>query len=399
MLFSDGTRGSKAFSLIEATASAYPRGGGVYAPEGEPDLRELVLGPELSFSETAARAVSILFPEIFDGDSARAVAMEAFPDAPPLTSIGADLLGFDLSTGPTGNASDYTNRFIASISSRVAPGSHICLAAMGGRELRSLASALLPYGSGLVALCPEEGLAGIPQGMLEREGGSVRLVGLRGGTSAAWDLERMVAAGRGAGLDILPLGIGTPARLAGRSILSIALFMAARRGMVGDLYIAVPQEDPSAIAAALWAWSWGLPFTGLIVPDWKLPEGELPDEYSERAESEILGRFKTGHPISSLVHRVPIGREDLFETLADPSRWCDHGDEHSIAAFAASHRALEGGLGGHARIVVPRFSRPADPETALPKAPDIVIDADPASLARVLAAHPSRFPLPPRIRA
>ncbi len=370
---------------MAAASLGYPDQGGLFAPVGDADLRLIVYGPELSFSETAGLAAATLFPEDLDPMAALELSSKAFSEDPPTSPLGEDLFGMDLCCGPTRCDSDYSSRFVAALfDGRVDLHGKVALASVSGRELSSLVAAFASPQLPFVALCGEDGLAGLDPRLLARNGGSIHLAAVRGGPAAAEKLERGSAGLMIGPRQILPLGAGTPARFCGRALLLVSMLIKARRGIAGELYLAVPPDDAEAVATALWVWRWGLPFTGLIIPE---PERGLLEGSRRNADDSRTGlyeRFIVEHPSSSLLLRVPVSGSDLERLGSLPSPWDDSDDYLTRHALAASRLALDSGLDGHARIVLPRFTADLG---ALPRAgystlalctPDFTTEADPA---------------------
>ncbi|HOX49598.1 MAG TPA: hypothetical protein P5165_08665 [Spirochaetia bacterium] len=369
MKFESTRRGGQALPFREAVLRGYPADGGLFMPAGEADLRYAVYSPAASFQETIALAAGALFPEELDPLKAAAVADLAFASEPSAFAYGEDLLVLDLARGPSASAADYGAAFAAAITGDLLAAPGVAVAAAEGREAAALAAAFAgPKGQAsrrgaapLVLLCPEEGLRGLPPSI---RGGGVILLGVKGGPEAASLLERRASGGRLGAASLIPLGAGTPARLAGRALLLVGLFALARRGLSGDLLVSAPPSDGFGLATGLWAWSWGLPVSAFVVarppsaP--RLPGDSLAGFGLDPMAEELLAPFARDCPLGSLALLVDVeagaARREAAALAASGGPGLDAG---SALGLAAARRALAAGFGGHARIVVPRFADPS----------------------------------------
>ena len=407
MKFESTRRDGQALPFREAVLRGYPADGGLFMPAGEADLRYAVYSPAASFQETIALAAGALFPEELDPLKAAAVADLAFAFEPSAFAYGEDLLVLGLARGPSASAADYGAAFAAAVVGDLlaSPDGAVAVAAAEGRDAAALAAAFAgPRGqasrrgaASLVLLCPEEGLRGLPPSSR----GGVVLLGVRGGPEAARFLERKASGGRLGAASLVPLGAGTPARLAGRALLLVGIFALARRGLSGDLLVSAPPSDGFGLATGLWAWSWGLPVSAFVVarppsaP--RLPGDSLAGFGLDREAEELLSPFARDCPLGSLALRVDVeagaARKEAAAFAASGGPGLDSG---SALGLAAARRALDAGFGGHARIVVPRFADPSwdasHPGAAGGKAdgaellePDALVEPDLDSLVQALS--------------
>jgi hypothetical protein len=152
-------------------------------------------------------------------------------------------------------------------------------------------------------------------------------------------------------------GLANPARFAARIVSLAATFAILRKGTAGDFFMGVRGGDGLGLAACLWAWRLGLPLTGIVMS--VSEKGVLGLEPSGRC---LVERFDAERPgvIRSLTLLQGVDRE---AALASRAALAAEGgpalDLASAMALVAAERALDAGLGGHARIVVPTGGNPS----------------------------------------
>lgn len=371
------TRGGSPLSFIEAALQGYPEDGGFFLPDGEADLRSAVYAPANGFADAAALAAAEILSEALDPLAALDLAQSVFSCEPGLHFVRDDILVLDLARGPSACAADYAASFTAAIFRRFCrPGQDLLIAAVEGREGSALSSAFGSPGPDLplILLGSADSQIRLPEAELLRNGGKVILLQVKGGLNAARELEREAARSSSSakaalgspfsGRRFIACGAATPVRLLGRCLLLVGLFSLARRGLSGDLIVTAPPGDLLGLVTGLWTWSWGLPVTAFLLPRraGEPSSGLLLDLLSgygegvESAGAEFLERFDAEYPLGSLVLRAETGKDLAPGPLTLPDGLAL--DEASGLAFASSRMALEAGLTGHARIVVPRFSDP-----------------------------------------
>jgi hypothetical protein len=192
---------------------------------------------------------------------------------------------------------------------------------------------------------------------LAREGGQVSLISLRGDGAAVDRLIREAAGKRVSGMEVTAAGPGNPARFAARIVALAATFAILRKGSAGDLFMGVRAGDGLGLAACLWAWRLGLPITGIVL---SLSEkGVLGSAPWGKC---LVDRFDAERPgvIRSLALLQSADRETALRSRADlVAKGGPELDLASAISLVAAERALEAGLAGHARIVVPMGADPS----------------------------------------
>jgi hypothetical protein len=355
--------------LLDAAARGYPERGagdstasaGVFSPTSDADLRPAIYAPESSFTEAAASAIAALFPEDVDPLMADRLAARAFPLAPACFERGDDILVADYAAGPSGSEADFEAAFLAGVLAQVArrKGPLLLLADGSGPEGAALSEAIAGLHDLSLALLYPEGRAarGLRGPRLAREGGQTSLVAIRGDRSA---VDRMIREASGAqlsGMSVVAAGPANPARIAARIVCLASSFSSLRRGASGDLFLGVRGGEGFALAAYLWAWKIGIPITGIV-----LPSDEKGMLGLDPAGHRLVERFDAEYPgvMRSLVLLHPADRDAAIryrQTLLASGG--PRLDLASAATLASAELALDAGLRGQARIVVPRGALPS----------------------------------------
>ncbi len=346
--------------LIEASKRGYPSAPGAFSPAGDADLRPGIYAPEAAYSEAAASTIAALFPEEIDPVMADRLAARAFAEAPARCERGEGILVADYASGPSGSAADSENAFLAGLLAVAARrgGPRLLLADGSGSEGSSLSEAVAGMPDLRLALLYPEGHAasGIRSQRLARDGGQVRLIGVRGGRAAVDGLIREAVGETFGGAGVTAAGPANPARFAARIVALASTFSILRKGVAGDLFIGIRAGDGLSFAACLWAWRLGLPIKGIILSIGA--KGVLGLDPAGRA---LVDRFDAERPgvIRSLALLQPV---DQASALSSREAFAIQGgpalDIASAMTLVAAERALDAGLRGHARIIVPRGAVP-----------------------------------------
>jgi hypothetical protein len=354
--------GNEALGLFEAAARGYPASG-VFSPTSDADLRPAIYAPESTFRESSSSAIAALFPEDVDPLLADRLAARAFPQAPAGFLRGDDILVADYTAGPSGSAADSEAAFLAGILAQVArrKGPLLLLADGSGPDGAALSEAIVGLRDLSLALLYPAGQAacGLRGPRLAREGGQTSLIAVHGDRAAVDRLIRAAvgdAAGEAsggaiAGMSVVAAGPANPARVAARIVGLASSFASLRKGVAGDFFIGVRGGEGFGLAACLWAWKLGLPLTGII-----LSVGDKGVLGIDPAGRRMVERFDAEYPgvIRSLALLHHVDRESAFRyrdelcALGGPKI-----DLASAMTLAASENALDAGLRGHARIIVP----------------------------------------------
>jgi threonine synthase len=347
--------------LLDATARGYPARAGFFSPVGDADLRPAVYAPDSAYGDAASSAIASLFPEDIDPLMSQRLAARAFSQAPACREDGEGILVADYTSGPSASAADLEAAFLAGILASVArrSGPRMLLANGAGPEGAALSEAIAGLRDLRLALLYPEGqsASGVKSQRLAREGGQVSLVAVRGDRAAVDRLIREAAGKSLAGMVATAAGPANPARFGARIVALAATFAILRKGTAGDLFMGIRGGDGLGLAACLWAWRLGLPITGIVLS--VSEKGVLGLEPSGR---RLVERFDADRPgvIRSLALLQSVDRE---EALASRAALAAEGgprlDLASAMTLVAAERALDAGLRGHARIVVPMGATPA----------------------------------------
>jgi threonine synthase len=341
--------------LMDASARGYPVSGTVFSPTGDADLRPAVYAPDATYSDTVSSVIAALFPEDIDPFMAERLTSRAFPLDQPRSEQSDGIIVVDYSSGPSASAADSEAAFLAGILAFVArrSGAHILLADGSGSEGPALSEAVAGLKDmHLVLLYPEgQEARGVKGPRLAREGGQVKLLSVRGDSVAVDRLIREAAGSSIAGRFATAAGPANPARFAARIVSLASTFAVLRNGVSGDLFMGIRAGDGFGLASCLWAWRLGLPITGIVLAAGE--KGVLGMDLSGRS---LVERFDTERPgvLRSLTLLQHIDRESALQARAEfLSAGGPDLDLASAMSLAAAKRALEAGLSGHARIVVP----------------------------------------------
>jgi len=283
------------------------------------------------------------------------LAARAFPHPPVGFERGDDILVADYTDGPSGSAADSEAAFLVGILAQIArhKGPLLLLADGSGPDGAALSEAIAGLRDLSLALLYPAGQAacGLRGPRLCREGGQTSLIAVRGDRAAVDRLIRAAGGSLIADMSVVAAGPANPARIAARVVSLASSFASLRKGVAGDFFIGVRGGEGFGLAACLWAWKYGLPLTGII-----LSVGEKSVLGIDPAGRRMVERFDTEYPgvIRSLALLHPIGHE---AALRCRDELCAAGgpkiDLASAMTLAASESALDAGLRGHARIIVP----------------------------------------------
>jgi threonine synthase len=347
--------------LLDAAARGYPAVAGFFSPKGDADLRPAVYAPESGYADAASSAIAVLFPEDVDPLMSERLAARAFCLTPACRDRGEGILLADYTAGPSASAADAETAFLAGILAAVArrSGPRMLLADGSGWEGAALSEAIAGiHDLRLVLLYPEGKVAGgIKSQRLAREGGQVSLVSVRGDRVAVDRLIREAAGTSVAGMAVTAAGPANPARFAARIVVLAATFAILRKGTSGDLFMGIRAGDGLGLAACLWAWRLGLPLTGIVLS--ASERGVLGLDPSgkslvERFDAERPGVIRSLALLQSVDREAALLSREALSAEGGPAL-----DLASAMTLVAAERALDAGLRGHTRIVIPLGGDPA----------------------------------------
>lgn len=389
----------EAFGILEAARRGYPervaRGCdapfGVFSPASDADLRPAIYAPESSFTELAASVIASIFPEDIDPLLADRLAARAFPLAPAGHRCGADIIVADFTQGASRSSVDPEASLLAGLLAQAArrKGPLLLVANGQGPDGAALAEAIEGLHDLSLALLYPAGqdACGIRGRLLAREGGQTTIVAVRGDRDDVRNLVRDCAGASIGGMSAVPSGPANPGRIAARIVNLAASFSILRKGTAGDLFVGVRGQRGFDLTACLWAWKVGLPMTGIV-----LPRDEATILGSDPAGKRLIERFEAEYALVTrslvLIHPVDrssaIAARDKFVASGGPAI-----DLSSAMTLAAAELALDAGLRGHARIIVPwgadpRWDEGAGAEGLPPIPADAEIDPSLAELERAL---------------
>ncbi len=395
MRFIDGA--GREYGLLEAACLGLSRGGDPLAPAGDDDLRPAIYAPESSYSYFAASVLAALFPGDIDPMLSLRLAETAFAEPPPPVPVDEGIAALDLGLGRTGSRVDQDAAFLAAILGQAARKGEprLVLADGSGPEGAALAEALSGVeGVKALLLYPEgSGPAGLRPALLEREGGSVYVVEVRGGRDRIAGLISAAAGTRLGGCAASPAGPANPARFAARIVEFAAIFASSRSSAAGEFFFGLPEDDGIGLAACLWAWRLGVPLTGAVVPR---RAGSRPLDAKDTGESAgrrlvaLLDDERPGLVRSLVAYREvdPVAAATALDRLR--ARGERRFEIAGAEILAAAELLLDAGLRGHAKVFALMDRRPEEAEAGAASgqgaaAPDAVISPNLAELAAFLA--------------
>ena len=251
----------------EAVFQGLAPDGGLYQPNSQPDLRDLILGfdSSTSFAEIAAAMTGALFPEEITGSSPVDLANKAFPFSPALADYAPGHKILELFHGPSCAFKDFGASYLAAVMEYFLQGQDrraIILTATSGDTGSAVAQAFHGKKSiDVVILYPSGRVSPSQEQQLTTLGGNVHALEVRGSFD---DCQRMV---KEAFLDPkitsrFPLTSANSinlGRLIPQSFYYIWAFAQVKQELAGDLVFCVPSGNFGNLTAGVMAWSWGLP--------------------------------------------------------------------------------------------------------------------------------------------
>lgn len=365
--------------------------GGLYFPDTEPDLRELILGaPEdLSFARLAGELLHGILPEHFDTATALDVARRAFPFAPRLRPLTGQISLLELFHGPSCAFKDFGAAFLATAMEHFLAGENrraVILTATSGDTGSAVARAFHRRpGIEVVILYPSGRVSPLQERQLTTVGDNVTALEVRGSFD---DCQRMV---KSAFLDTgltrrVPLTSANSiniGRLIPQAFYYVDAFIRLRSRMASDFLFCVPSGNFGNLTAGVLAWRWGLPVSGFIAAT---NVNDVVPHYL------VSGDFIPRQSLETVANAMDVG---------DPSNF-----ERMLEIFGADHQDMHAMIGGETATddeileTMRRVHQVAgvflDPHTAAGVcAAERYLAADGASDASVITlatAHPAKFP-------
>ncbi len=259
-------------SFSEALFRGLAPDGGLYHPENEPDLRALIrsFGDDTSFVDLSAAMIQGLFPEEYDAETARSLALEAFPFTPKVQELEPGIVILELFHGPSCAFKDFGAGFLAAAMDRDLRQRNqraIVLTATSGDTGSAVAQAF--YGRekiDVVILYPSGRVSPLQEKQLTTLGGNVLALEVHGSFD---DCQRIVKeafldaelAGRLPLTSANSINVG---RLIPQSFYYIWAFAQLREKYSDRLAFCVPSGNFGNLTAGVFGWRWGMPIADFI---------------------------------------------------------------------------------------------------------------------------------------
>ena len=411
----------------EAIFAGLAPDGGLYHPDSEPDLRELILGIDVArpFADLAADLVHALLPDEFDETAAQSVCRRAFPFCPSLRALSDEIHLLELYDGPSCAFKDFGASFLAAAMEHLLADEDrraVILTATSGDTGSAVARAFHGRpGIDVVILYPSGRVSPLQEQQLTTVGGNVIALEVRGSFD---DCQRMVKqaftnpelSDRMQLTSANSINIG---RLIPQAFYYIDAFVRLRSRIVSDVVFCVPSGNFGNLTAGILAWRWGLPVSGFVaatnandvVPEY-LQSGRFRPRPSLRT---VANAMDVGDPsnferllqifgedyvdMRAMVGGVSVRDEEILETMG--RYHSTHGvflDPHTAAGVCAAERYLAGEGAGDATVITLATAHPA-------KFAEIVRQATgaepqlPPQLARALERRKQSIPIDPTSEA
>lgn len=310
-----------AVSFAEALFNGIAPDGGLYHPVEEPDLRALVrsLGEDASFVDCAAALIQGLFGEEHDAESARRLALKAFPFQPELRSLGPGMELLELFHGPSCAFKDFGASFLAAAMedelirgagrSYVPEGRAIILTATSGDTGSAVAQAFAGRRNiDVVILYPSGRVSPLQEKQLTTLGGNILALEVQGSFD---DCQRMVkeAFADSRLTDHLTLTSANSinvGRLIPQSFYYVYAFAQLKDREEDELVFCVPSGNFGNLTAGILAWHWGMPVSGFIAAT---NANDVVPRYLES------GVFTPRPSVRTLANAMDVGNPSNFERL------------------------------------------------------------------------------------
>ena len=349
MTFASAASPDRAVSFREALFSGLAPDGGLYHPVGKPELAALFASFDEStgFSELASEVTTALLAPEIDRTTAAGIVSRAFPFAPVLRPLEAELLLLELFHGPTCAFKDFGAQFLAACMEAFLQG--------GNRRIQILVATSGDTGSAVahafhgranidvVILYPSGRVSELQEKQLTTLGGNVHAVEVEGSFD---DCQRLAKEafrdprlrGTLALTSANSINIG---RLLPQSLYYI--FAATRRSTLGGRAptICVPSGNFGNLTAGLYAWAWGLPVRGFIaatnVND-VVPSYLATGSYRPRPSAQTLSNaMDVGSP--SNFDRLELLFHGDWKAMTGTIRGASVSDERTLQTMREIHAA------------------------------------------------------------
>ncbi len=299
-------------SFKEAVFRGLAPDGGLYHPDGVPDLSPLFreFGPETPFTEIASRTLFALLPNEFTMEEAQKICNRAFTFSPVLKDMGDGISILELFHGPSCAFKDFGASFLAAVMDSILAGRDeraVILTATSGDTGSAVARAF--YGSSnidVVILYPSGRVSPLQEKQLTTLGGNIRALEVEGSFD---DCQRMV---KEAFVDpeltqAIRLSSANSINL-GRLLPQSFYYIWAKAQIPADtpLVFCVPSGNFGNLTAGVMAWSWGLEIERFIAST------NVNDVVPEYLESNI---FRPRPSVHTYSNAMDVGDPSNFERL------------------------------------------------------------------------------------
>ena len=302
----------KKISFKEAVFRGLAPDGGLYHPDGVPDLSPLfeTFGPDTSFNEIAAKTLHALLPGEFSIEEAEKICSRAFTFGPVLADMGDGISILELFHGPSCAFKDFGASFLAAVMDSILAGRDeraVILTATSGDTGSAVARAF--YGSSnidVVILYPSGRVSPLQEKQLTTLGGNIRALEVKGSFD---DCQRMV---KEAFVDpeliqAIRLSSANSINL-GRLLPQSFYYIWAKAQLPKEtpLVFCVPSGNFGNLTAGVMAWSWGLEVERFIATT------NVNDVVPEYLKSSIFTPRPSVHTYSNA---MDVGDPSNFERL------------------------------------------------------------------------------------
>ncbi len=379
---------SRVVDFAEAIFTGLAPDGGLYHPDSQPDLRELMLRipDDRPFEELAAELVHGMLPDVFDMPAARQVCRRAFGFAPKLRPFSEQIHLLELFHGPSCAFKDFGASFLAAAMEYLLAGESrraVILTATSGDTGSAVARAFHGRpGIDVVILYPSGRVSPLQEQQLTTVGDNVTALEVGGSFD---DCQRMAKqaftnrelADRTHLTSANSINLG---RLIPQTLYYVDAFIRLRSRIASDIVFCVPSGNFGNLTAGVLAWQWGLPVSRFIaatnvndvVPEY-LEKGSFRPRPSRRTVANamdvgdpsnferMLQIFGADHQdMHAMIGGEVVTDEDIIETMR---RVFDSRniflDPHTAAGVCAAERYLAGEGAGDASVITLATAHPA----------------------------------------
>lgn len=308
-------------TFTEALFRGIAPDGGLYHPVEEPDLRALIrsLGDDASFVDVSAAMIEGLFGDEYDAESARALALKAFPFSPALRSLGPGMELMELFHGPSCAFKDFGASFLAATmedalqrgaaGSFASRGRAVILTATSGDTGSAVAHAFAGRSNiDVVILYPSGRVSPLQEKQLTTLGGNILALEVKGSFD---DCQRMVKEAfadqeLSQRITLTSANSINVGRLIPQSFYYVYAFAQLKDREEDELVFCVPSGNFGNLTAGILAWHWGMPVSSFIAAT---NANDVVPEYLR------TGVFTPRASVQTLANAMDVGNPSNFERL------------------------------------------------------------------------------------